>query len=176
MLSPNSPKPRPPEKPLSAVPLERARNHGRRHVIVSRCTVPREHPLEWVFYRGSDGSVIEEIASHTHHLGQIDRELAIATIGETIEAAARGNLENGTDLLPISIDPEVWELRFQFPSGLFRLYYGEPFDHPSMLVALRFHQKLILGTDVETEDAQNGEIARAALRYVGGRASVWAND
>jgi hypothetical protein len=113
--------------------------------------------------------------SHTAPLGQIDQELAIALISETIDAAARGSLEDGTDILPISIDPEIWEIRFRFGDSLYRLYFAEPFEYPKHLVALRFHKKLILPTDKEIKDAQDGEIARAAVRYLSGRSNFWGN-
>lgn len=118
----------------------------------------------------------DEITSTLADLSDIDRELVIGQMGTILEAATFGRLEFNNDVDMVSIDPDMWELRFRAAGKEYRLYIAEPHTHPVHLVALKFHHKITDGSDQDIHDAQDAEIAVAALRFKSGSTSNWGSN
>ena len=143
------------------------------HADPSRTTVPRESPLEWLFARGADFDVSDEVGEVYRHVPEYERDLRKEELFAVLEEARMGQLSKRDLLQPIRLDPLMWELRFSFTAGVYRLYFGEPAEYPGVLVATRFHLKQTEGTDLEVTAAQDAEMALAAERFNGGIATRW---
>lgn len=89
-----------------------------------------------------------------------------AQITQLLAAASRGEIVEGNGALePVMLEPELWELRWQFGRELYRQYHAEPSRMPGWLVALRFHRKVVVQDDeAETTRLQNEEIGVAQQR------------
>ena len=175
------PKPRPPTVPLSGRSLITPSQKGPLGLTSiprkpSRCTQPREQPLTWIYYKGNDGDLIEEIRNVVDDLAlPTDRELVLGLVSEKNELAASGDLADSDDIKPVSFDPEVWELRYEFNGLLYRLYFAEPYTHPHHLVALKFHVKTVDEAEQEIKDAQSAEMAAACIRFNAGEKNNWGS-
>jgi hypothetical protein len=116
----------------------------------------------------------DEIMAVLGTLPMLEAELVAAGMNEILDAAALGQLDD-EDVAKVSSDPDMWELRFPIQERIYRVYIAEPASHPNNLIALRFHEKLILPTQTEIDDAQNAEIGRATVRFRAGLALNWGH-
>jgi hypothetical protein len=140
-------------------------------IRISRCTQPQNPPLTWRNYQDDDENdvIAEEIARvlRAHPLPQAELKFRYAAITQLRSAASRGELMSGEDIKPISLDPELWELRWQFGPDLYRQYHAEPANMPGWLVALRFHRKTVNPSDqAQTRQLQDAEIVIAQKRLL----------
>jgi hypothetical protein len=104
----------------------------------------------------------------------LEREMRLAQVVTTMKMAARGDLHpEGEDIGPIRGHPMLFELRWNFGREIYRLVHAEPPRLPDHLIGLRFHQKSLVGSKKDIQDAQDGEVATAKLRYMAGDSSDW---
>lgn len=147
---------------------------GRDAVIerVSRCDTQNDPPLSWEMYDGGPGapSVQSEIDAMLTGLTRAAKQLRREEIAQVLEDAARGELD-GERLVPVNLDPHLWELRWSFGHEHWRMYFEEPPHHAGTLRALRLHRKQIWDnaagrhlTDAEIAMRQNAEILEARNR------------
>lgn len=149
---------------------------GRMRDSDSRCTKPRELPLDWRFARiPGESTAKEEIHDCLADLTETDRQLHLAAVRGTMRAAAAGTLWPRTGVRCVSHEP-VFELRWNENGRLWRLYEGEPQAEPNLLVALRFHEKQIDHDARLTRSLQDDEIGVAERRYAAGIATRWGES
>lgn len=135
--------------------------------------MPREVALEWLLARGDDFSVIDEIYGVLSNVPQFEREMRTEELYAVLERARMGRLTEGDLLQPVRLDPVVWELRFSFTAGVYRLYFGEPQSNAEVLVGLRFHLKDLEGTEEDIRAAQESEMELASERLSTGENDRW---
>lgn len=135
--------------------------------------MPRDAPLEWLLARGDGFSVIDEIHGVLGNVPQFEREMRTEELYAVLERARMGRLTEGDLLQPVRLDPVVWELRFSFTAGVYRLYFGEPQSDTEALVGLRFHLKKLEGTAEEIQAAQDIEMELASERLSTGESNRW---
>jgi hypothetical protein len=138
-------------------------------IRVSRCTQPQDPPLIWLNHYDENNTdvIAQEMAAALKAIPLPASELKAryAEITQRLAAASRGELIEGDGLKPIVLDPELWELRWQFGRELYRQYHAEPANMPAWLLALRFHRKVVnLEDEGETLSLQNEEINIAQRR------------
>ncbi|MEV7762246.1 hypothetical protein [Curtobacterium flaccumfaciens] len=134
--------------------------------------------MAWIAYEDDDNFQTKAALTRIIRLPDIDRELVLGQMVALRELAAEGGIEEGDDdsLRPIHDEPEMWELRWQFPELdlLLRQYHGEPYELPRNLVSLHLHEKVIVrGNDAAIEELQDIEISQAKLRFEVGKPSEW---
>lgn len=144
----------------------------------SRCTEPRSQPLQWINY--GDAEVSDRIAVEMAQalseqpLPPAERIRRVAAIADRLELAALGELFEGEEIVPVNLDPCLWELRWAFGREQFRLYHYEPPNMPGFLVALRFHRKTVItDDDDENHRLQDAEMALASSRLREGKDREW---
>jgi len=136
----------------------------------SRCEVPRETPLDWLYFRKSEDDtpeVLREMAQVFSGLTDVAKVALYAEFNDTMRLAAMGELNRGdfVDVAKVFVAPELWELRWDTDGVLYRLYHAEPPRNNDVLAALRFHTK---GPEMfDDSDAQRAEMLIAAARYTG---------
>ncbi len=143
------------------------------HNYPSRTTVPRATPLEWLFAKTDDYAVEDEVAEVLKNLMPVEYELKREEFFDVLDRARMGKLTEGELLRPVRLDPVVWELRLGYSGGLYRLYFAEPESDTEILVALRFHEKSLDGTDDEIDAAQELEMDEAIDRLAKGEHNRW---
>lgn len=127
--------------------------------------------MTWQNYTDDAGTdlVALEIAKvlRAHPLPRSELIARYAAITQLREAASRGELIADEGVKPISLDPELWELRWQFGPDIYRQYHAEPARMPGWLLALRFHRKQVIPDDaVQTASLQDAEIVVAQQRML----------
>jgi hypothetical protein len=127
--------------------------------------------LTWRNFHDESGTdmIALEMANalRAHPLPRSEVIFRYAAIDQLRGAAARGELIPDEDVKPISRDPELWELRWQFGRDLYRQYHAEPANMPGWLLALRFHRKQVVpGDDAQTRNLQDDEIVVAQRRLL----------
>lgn len=118
-------------------------------------------------------AVPSELRAALAGLTEVDRQLHLAAIRNTMREASFGRLFPRRGVRCVSQDP-IFELRWDVDGRLWRLYEGEPAIEPNVLVALRFHEKDVTSNDDEEIHAlQDEQIAIAEDRYRRGLPSRW---
>lgn len=140
----------------------------------SRCTRVRSTSMAWHLTPVAGVDVSDEMLQALDGRLHLEREMRLASILTTMRMAANGELHpDSDDIGPIRLDPQVFELRWNFGRELYRLCHGEPSEYPDHLVALRFHLKSLEGDDDAIESAQDAEVSTAVMRYVAGERQNW---
>jgi hypothetical protein len=140
----------------------------------SRCTHVRKSPMAWHMTPVKNVDVTDEMRAAVDGRPALEREMRLAALVTTMKMAARGDLHpDSDDIGPIRLDPQVFELRWNFGRELYRLCHGEPPSQPDHLIGLRFHQKSLSGGDASIAAAQDAEVSVAVMRYVAGERSNW---
>jgi hypothetical protein len=140
-------------------------------IRISRCTQPQDPHLTWRNYEDEEGTDVVALETATalraHPLPRAELIARYAEITQLRDAASRGELIPDEDVKPISLDPELWELRWRFGREIYRQYHAEPVNMPGWLVALRFHRKHVVpGDDAQTASLQHAEIVIAQRRML----------
>ena len=105
---------------------------------------------------------------------QTEKELRYAEVKRTLRQASDGQLSDGS-WKPVSRDPELWELRWQWDDGSqLRGYFHEPPLEPDSTILAKVHRKLIIPRDdPETKRLQNASIDEAGIRIRSGKPHRW---
>lgn len=75
---------------------------------------------------------------------QTEKELRYAEVKRTLRQASDGQLSDGS-WKPVSRDPELWELRWQWDDGSqLRGYFHEPPLEPDSTILAKVHRKRII--------------------------------
>jgi len=106
---------------------------------------------------------------------EVDKHLLFAAFRDKMSEASKGSLKFPVDVDESRQDPLVWELRWEVDRRIYRLYFGEPANDLTLLVALLFHYKGERGRKVLSSNDQTHLHKRAAMRYHKGKVSNWGN-
>lgn len=139
-----------------------------------RCTDPSAAPMVWGFYRSADGltSVTAEFVAMVR-AAPADQALRQAEVHDLLSRAEQGQLAQPEDAKQIQLDRDLREIRFRFGKEHFRLYFAEPVEEPTLLLALHCHRKLTAGSRAAVKHDQDRHIQIAQRRFLLGRAHHW---
>jgi len=142
---------------------------------MSRCETLRITPLDWHYFHAADGTkvVTAEIVRCFDGLAPAEKTMRQVELRERLADAANGTLTRGDKLDKVGSQPDLWEIRWQFNGAPWRMYHAEPIREPNMLLALKFHEKRIMGTQFCIRQEQNREMQDAAVRYRAGQSYRW---
>lgn len=102
-----------------------------------------------------------------------DRAVREAEVKRVLDRAEQGLLVRPDEVDQVMLDADLREIRFQFPSGPYRLYFAEPEDEPNLLLALHCHRKRVDLPENLLRDDQSAHMRLARDRLLNGRASHW---
>jgi len=141
----------------------------------SRCETPRVTPLDWHYFHTADGIrvVAAEIVHCFEGLAPAEKKMRQVELRERLADAASGTLICGDKLDAVWSQPDLWEIRWQFDGAPWRMYHAEPIGEPNILLALKFHEKSIVGSQSRIRREQNREMQNAAVRYSAGQSYRW---
>ncbi len=137
----------------------------------SRCVSRSGAPYSWIWYVEGTKRVAEnelDEALQQTCATQAEYEMRQSEVRQRLKRAANGLLApESDDVVPIHMDPDLWEIRWQWDGGRqpFRLYHAEPPSSPTQLVALHAHFKRVDGSPQEIKAAQDAAIREAIRRY-----------
>ena len=146
----------------------------------SRCTVPREDPLEWVDRSDPADQAEVELVAWIMSLSPFARTPVLGAIAALRELAAAGEIaplpgqySHENDLKPIRDQPEVFELRWKQLNKMIRQYHAEPAAQTDYLFKLHAHIKTPAQTRPETKKLQDVEIEKAVVIHNREEAAGW---
>lgn len=146
---------------------------------MSLCNVPRDIPINWLDFIDQKHPSVIELEMFIDSLLLPARLLLLGKIQDLKARAALGRIPlDSREFEPISLYPELFELKWQASSGSgsrvqIRQYHAEPQVIPNLLVALHIHIKRILSDQSIVTELQNIEISYAKFRLEAGRKQNW---
>jgi len=145
---------------------------------LSRCESARSVPLDWHNYQATDRTqvVAAEIDQCYVGLTPIEKVMRQVELRERLVDAASGTLTRGSKLKKVRSQPDLWEIRWKFDGVPWRMYHAEPPSEPNLLLALKFHRKVVSGTQFSIRRKQNRQMSEAAERYKSGQGYRWGID
>lgn len=144
-------------------------------------------PRAWHPFRSHSGEdlILKELSAAILATGpsgiaptRSEIEVRLGEIKSLVRAAERGELLD-QDWCPVSRDPALWELRWQWSGQemLMRSYFHEPTMPSHQTVVAKVHLKdIVLGDDEATRQLQNQQIDVASRRISFGRPHRWGLD